>query len=390
MTKTYKDQLFYTFAILLFFFISAFINSWNKNMTEVDTDIADKRWLIYSVYLLSGYCIYLWASRFSSKIGGIHLICLLWCIIMPFIVLYNHGKTVDALQTILWPLLFEASFLLVKQDKDNFAAFRKLFVVVSIYGAYFFLQSRINMMMHEKIQSNTIYFAFLTLPWLLLVKGRISRLFLLVLFTFLGVWSLKRSVMLSLVFIWSAYIISLMKGRGKQWIKTSIVVVLIAGGFYGYSFGDEMLGGELSERVNREETDEGRNRLAIYTVTWAMIQSSDPSSLILGHGHFGVRRDSILEISAHNDFMEVVYDYGLVIFVLYIGLWVYVIKRCIRLFRSNSELFLPYAVSLSIFFILSIVSHLVLYTSYFNYLVLFWGSVEAYSFSKSKLKKALR
>jgi hypothetical protein len=309
---------------------------------------------------------------------------------MPFIVLYNHGKTVDALQTILWPLLFEASFLLVKQDKDNFAAFRKLFVVVSIYGAYFFLQSRINMMMHEKIQSNTIYFAFLTLPWLLLVKGRISRLFLLVLFTFLGVWSLKRSVMLSLVFIWSAYIISLMKGRGKQWIKTSIVVVLIAGGFYGYSFGDEMLGGELSERVNREETDEGRNRLAIYTVTWAMIQSSDPSSLILGHGHFGVRRDSILEISAHNDFMEVVYDYGLVIFVLYIGLWVYVIKRCIRLFRSNSELFLPYAVSLSIFFILSIVSHLVLYTSYFNYLVLFWGSVEAYSFSKSKLKKALR
>lgn len=390
MSKTSKDLLFNIFAIFLFLFIAAFINYWNKNMTDVNIDTADKRWLIYSIYLLSVYSIFLWGSHFSSPIRGIHLVCLLWCIVMPVVILYNHGRIVDALQTILWPLLFEVSFLFVKLDKDNLNAFRKLFIVVTIYGAYFFLESRYNIFLREHSQSNTIYFVFLTLHWLLLVKGMASRLSLLILFTFLGVWSLKRSIMLSLVFIWSSYIISLLRGTGKKWIKILIVVALIGGGIYGYSYGDEILGGELSERVNREETDEGRNRLAIYTVTWAMIQSSDPSSLILGHGHFSVRRDSILEISAHNDFLEVIYDYGLVIFILYIGLVVYVIKRSVRLFRSNSELFLPYAVSLSIFIVMSMVSHLILYTSYFNYLVLFWGSVEGFYSRKTKLKKALR
>lgn len=387
MRKTSKDGLFYIFAFLLFFFIIAFVNYWNNNMTEVANDTSDKRWLVYSVYLLTAYSLYIWSSNIGSKIGGIHLICLLWCVIMPFVIWFNHGNLFDILQTILWPLLFESSYWLVKQDKQKLGAFRKFFVVASIYGAYFFLESRVNMFMHEKTQSNTIYFVFLTLPWLLLAKGKTTRLMLLVLFTIIGVWSLKRSVMLTLVFIWSAYFISLIKNKGRSGLNLFLIVILIVGGIYGYSYGDQLFKGELSERINREETDEGRNRLGIYTVTWSMIQSSSSESLVLGHGHFGVRRDSILEISAHNDFLEVLYDYGIIVLLLYLTLWVYVVWKCISLYRSNSVMFLPYAVSLSIFLVMSMVSHLILYTSYFNYLVLFWGSVEGICFSKNKLKR---
>lgn len=388
MRKTSQELLFSIFAVLLFFFIFAFTNVWNNSMNDIENETADQRWLIYSTYLLSAYSIYIWLSIGTSNLKGFHLLCLLWCFIMPFVILLNHGKFVEMFQTILWALLFEASYLLIKKNRDNLNKFRTFFFLVAIYGGFFFFQSRIDMFMHDLTQSNTIYFVFLTLPWLLLVKRKTTRLFFLILFTALAVWSLKRSVMLSVLFIWASYVLSLLRDKRRVFLKFSVVVVLIVGGIYGFSYGDELLKGELTERVNREETDEGRNRLAIWTVTWSMIENSSKDALVLGHGHFGVRRDSLLEISAHNDFLEVIYDYGLVIFVLYIGLWVYVVKRCIKLYRDNSELFLPYAVSLSIFLVMSMVSHLILYTSYFNYLVLFWGSLEGGYFSKSELKKA--
>ena len=90
----------------------------------------------------------------------------------------------------------------------------------------------------------------------------------------------------------------------------------------------------------------------------------------------GVRRDSPLELSAHNDFLEVLYDYGLIIFILYLALWYYVIKRLVYHIRINSIYSLPYFCSFAIFLLLSMVSHLILYASYFNYLVMFWGCME--------------
>ena len=356
-------------------------------MNQMENDITNQRWLIYSTYLLSAYSAYLWLSTGTSKLKGIHVLCLFWCVIMSFVILYSHGNFLVTLQTILWPLLFEASYLLIKKNRDNLNKFRKIFILVAIYGGFFFLQNRIDMFMHDISQSNTIYFVFLTLPWLLLVKGKTTRLFFLILFTALAVWSLKRSMLLSVLLIWASYVLSLLRDRRRVFLKLSVVVVLIVGGIFGYSYGDELLAGELSERVNQEETDEGRNRLAIWAVTWAMIENSSADALVFGHGHYGVYVDSILEISAHNDFLEVIYDYGLVIFVLYIGLWVHVVKRCIKLYHNDSELFLPYAVSLSIFLVMSMVSHLILYTSYFNYLVLFWGSMEGYGLNKLKLNK---
>ena len=389
MRNTSHKTLFNIFAVLLLFFIVAFINVWNNSMNDMESNISDKRWLVYSIYLLSVFSAYIWLSTGTSKLKGIHVLCLLWCVIMPFNIWYSHGNLLVMLQTILWPLLFETSYLLIKKNRDNLNDFRKFFFLVAIYGGFFFLQSRIDMFTHDLLQSNTIYFVFLTLPWLLLVKRKTTRLFFLILFTALAIWSLKRSMLLSVLLIWASYVLSLLRDRRRVFLKLSVVVVLIVGGIYGYSYGDELLGGELTERVNREETDEGRNRLAIWAFTWSMIENSSTDALVLGHGHFGVRRDSLLEISAHNDFLEVIYDYGLVIFVLYIGLWVYVFKRCIKLYRDDSELFLPYAVTLSIFLVMSMVSHLILYTSYFNYIVLFWGSLEGGYFSKSKLKKAL-
>lgn len=373
-----RSQLLF-FEILLIAFLLSSMYFWDNRINYVNADIER---LYYTSFLVFVYSIVMSISGLRSRLYGIHLICLLWCVIMPVVIFFNRGAFTDYYMTLLWPVLFEFSYLCGRSSINNVKSLSWVFWLIAVCAFFPFLETRINLFIRDVTQTNSIYFVFLALPWLLLFRAKIARLSILLLFTGLAVWSMKRSVMLCAVFYWSAYFFIVLSGKGHKFLRIIFVVVLIGAGIVGYSYGDEFFKGELSERVNREETDEGRNRLAIYSVTAAMIAASPTESLIFGHGHYGVRRDSILEISAHNDFLEIIYDYGLVIFVLYIGLWVYVVKRCIKLYRDNSEFFLPYAVSLSIFLVMSSVSHLVLYTSNFNYLVLFWGSIEGLYFHK--------
>lgn len=387
MGKKFEQHTSYSFAILLFLYFLSFMLLWDKVMSENEVNISDRRWMIYSLYLLSAYSVYVCACHFEVKIKGFHIVVFLWCMFMPFIIIFNHGTLNELFLTILWPLLFEASYYILRQDKDNMVVFRNLFILVSLFGVFFFIQSRLDFLSHRVTQTNTVYFAFLTLPWFLLSRRKSYIFLFLVLFTVLGIWSIKRLIILSIIVIWILYILLYVKGKLMK--KIVLIVLLLLSGFLGYDYADNALKGELTGRLNAIETDEGGSRLPIYQITWAMIQSSSTESMILGHGHNAVRKKSILEMSAHNDFLEIIYDYGLVIFILYLGLFIYVFRRCFSLYKIKSVLAFPYTVSLIIFLVMSMVSHLVLYATYFNYLVVFWGSVEGLYYKKIRMKSLI-
>ena len=167
---------------------------------------------------------------------------------------------------------------------------------------------------------------------------------------------------------------------------------------YGsFSLADDLTEGHLSERIYANDTASGditNGRENIYIVTMEMVKNTRLSHLILGNGHNGVRRDSPLTISAHNEILEILYDYGIIMLLLYIGLWVYVLKQWHYHYRHDTIFFLPYTMSVCFFAVMAMVSQLVLYCSYFLYLVMFWGFVEAlkdkiYSYSESSKGRGL-
>ena len=292
---------------------------------------------------------------------------------MPFVVMYNRGSIMAYFQTILWPLLFETSYLFCLSYSKSIRSLRKIFILIAIYGTYLFLQTRLNI----SEQTNTVFFVLLTLPWFIFSSNKKRQILFLAFFTFLTLLSMKRSAIIIIALSWLFFFIIQINDRKRWFITLFIVGILSFFLYYGFERIDQQLGGQLTERITREETDEGGNRLAIWKLTSLMITNSSPIKMVIGHGHHAVKRDSFLQLSAHNDFLEVIYDYGLIIFVLYICLWIFVIKRCLLLFKIRSPLFLPYAISLGIFIVMSMVSHLILYTNYFNFIVIFWGSVEA-------------
>lgn len=366
-----SEGFFYVFAILFFAFAVAFINFSNYSMTQAEG--GSRFWLMRITLLLDVVCITLLISCIKRKYRGIHIVCMLWLLVMPVIMMLNHADLADMVRTILWPLLFETTYLCCQNRLQRCSFFKKEYYILAFIGGFYFLATRIG----ASHQSNTIYLCFLTLPWLMFLSNKKTMLTVVFIFTILALLSMKRSVMLAMVLMWGFYFLYGMKSKRSKLFTIVLSLVLLVGLYVVYDKVDDMSGGLLTERVNKEETDTGKSREAIWTITISMIQQSSPVELAKGHGHYGVRRDSWLEISAHNDFLEVIYDYGLIILVLYLCLWVYVIRRGYKLYKSRSLLFLPYAATLSIFIVLSMVSHLILYTTYFNYLVMFWGMTEA-------------
>lgn len=383
--KKISKSLVCLFGLLFFLYAVTFMFDWNARMYSDGK--SSTIWTSRIGLLLDFLCLLVISTHFKGKIRGIHLICVLWVLIMPFVMFISHSSFGVSVFTILWPLLFEMTYLCSYCSRSYVSTIRIVFIAVCLAGLAFYLPTRINIFK----QTNTIYFCFLTLPWLLLYRNKRTTLLLLILFSFLALISLKRSVILCTVLIWMFYYLEYVKKKNILILVISFIVIVFTTSFL-YNVVDDRLHGKLTERVTREETDEGHDRLAIWELTISMIQSSSNEKLILGHGYAGVRNDSFLDISAHNDFLEIIYDYGLIIFVLYFGLWIYIIRRCIYLFKQKSPLYLPYSVSLSIMVIMSMVSQLLPYATYFSYLVMFWGMTEAIIESENKknsLKKRL-
>lgn len=379
--KTVSSSIFKTYCILFLAFAIGLTIVVNKSMTQDET--ASRNWMIMAAMVLEPFCLALYFLTIKRQMKGIHLLCLLWLLLMPFIMYINHAVLTDYIQTILWPLFFETTYICCYSRTKRGITIANVFLLIFSIGLYFFLQTRIDI----DFQTNTVYLFFLTLPFIL-YRFEKQRTIVLLFFTFLGILSLKRSMMLSCVLIWMFYFITNIKLKRNFYYVVAITLFLIVMISQIYERIDEELGGMLTERVGQEEV-EGQGRSGIYEYTLLMIQSSSPTELVLGHGHIGVKKDSIFQLSAHNDFLEVIYDYGLIILILYLWLWGYVIRQCYRLYHARSSLFFPYATSLSIFLVMSMVSHLILYASYFNYLVIFWGMTEAFIETQQQYIKKL-
>jgi len=331
------------------------------------------------------YCAYLWLQRIHTRIRGVHLMCLAWALMMPFVNVMGHGVSSGYVLPLLFPMLFEVTYMFAQNGAKVVRRLCRLFLLVALITTFFFLQTRNTG--DEFRQTNTIFFPLLTLPWMLLYKGEKRRFIILCIFTVLITLSLKRSSLLVMVGFWLVYFLVILKNRRNKLLPILALIGLLFLGWRAYNMADDAMGGVLSERINREETNTGRNRLAIYEQTEEMIDESSVDEKIIGHGHNTAKMDSPLQISAHNEFLEILYDYGILVFILYLYFWSFVIRRCWMLYRIRSEIFFPYAVSLCIFFVMAMVSQLVLYCSYFLYLVMFWATVEGYLKSQGLVEK---
>lgn len=183
---------------------------------------------------------------------------------------------------------------------------------------------------NNKAYSLVALFPFLLLfwnkKWLMIILMVASLVFI--------VFCLKRGAMLCIaayLIVTFYMIIKLNKRRHKYQLLTKIIIAIIIGAFV-YAFIDIYNDNEFLQK----RFDHGsETREAIYTKLFTGIEDSNLLEMVMGHGPLSTV--TVAGIYAHNDWLEVIYDFGILGIILYLLIPV-AMFRFYKRYTSEEEL----------------------------------------------------
>lgn len=212
-----------------------------------------------------------------------------------------------------------------------------------------------------QLVTNSSYYLLLFLPIVLCINNKWIRYSYVIIISIAVLLSTKRGGIIALLlslFFYTIINIRIQKKsmfKGIFWLSLfSLVAVLIF--LYINKLGDEL----LFTRFANTQDSHGSGRLEVYMATIAMIEDSNILNILIGHGWDAVLRDSPLMLAAHNDFLEVLYDFGLINFIFYLSFYVHLFSHIKQMYRSRSPFLGSFVAACTIFLILSMVSILII------------------------------
>lgn len=214
---------------------------------------------------------------------------------------------------------------------------------------------------------NSIYYILLLLPFIFLIQNKLHILLFVALPLYSFVLSEKTTCILAGVAVLGYFFYYSIR---KASIRNKILLTLfvMGGVFYYFSttgFEDTLLG--IKNDV--DSGGDGRTIIAALVLNNYFTDSS-VISMIFGHGVNAV--SNRFQIGAHNDFLETLFCFGLVGFVLYVVFLIELvkyIKRC----KYNPDLKKAFIISLIVFLFASLASKLLGTQIQMFPSAIFWG-----------------
>ena len=240
----------------------------------------------------------------------------------------------------------------------------------------------------SKAQVNEIYFLLCMIPWVMLIEGKYYKyvkallLFLICGFTF---YSMKRAAIVGLVGFLLLYLYGLMKQNKFSSRNFYLIIFLCIAGYYSYTYVDNMYGGHLTDRMESMASDEGSGRMGLYVMIMNSVYDFEIYNWLIGVG-----RGTIKEVaeghSAHNEYLEVFYSWGIVGLCIYISiLWGY-FKKLKSYIQSK---YFPICMgTIGMFVSMSMVTHFVINPYLMCIFTSFWGYAIS-KYNQAKLTKRI-
>lgn len=224
------------------------------------------------------------------------------------------------------------------------------------------------------------YICIMMLPFILLVKKK--KNILIALLFIIAILSGKRTGTLALSLPIIYYIFTSSRNlTGKIKAIFTIIFIALLITLLGFIFFEEQFT-NIIDRFQNIQEDKGSGRTDIFAQVIILFQNSLPTEKLFGHGYNTVIAQ--IGYSAHNDFLEVIYDYGYLGFILYIAIYFSIIGRILSLKQLKLKRNIV-TVSFILFLIVSSTSHLILFPTSMLCLCSFWGIVDSKSYINSCL-----
>lgn len=111
----------------------------------------------------------------------------------------------------------------------------------------------------------------------------------------------------------------------------------------------------MFDRLAKLNEDGGANRATFWSkLIDVMSNESNILPFIVGHGHGATYE--LLNIHAHNEFLEFLYNYGIIVFFLYVSFFISMIKECFRMYKAEFTYAKEFMVAIVVSFFLAMFS----------------------------------
>lgn len=208
------------------------------------------------------------------------------------------------------------------------------------------------------------YYLLYTLPLLLLIKPRLIKVAAIFIVIVVLFSSLKRSGILALAISLFFYIFISQYVRNKFKLSAfigSLFAIVVLGTIFVLFATNDSGSENIMNRFENIDRDQGSGRLVVWEQTMSMIEGQEATTLLFGNGYNAVMHDSTLQLSAHNDFLEVTYDFGIVGLLLYLAAFITLGFYVVKMIVNRSPYAPPMAMLFIIYFIQSMISHIIIY-----------------------------
>lgn len=382
LKNIFKSKCFLLFILLLSYLFVG-------NMLAIYSTPLPYRDILKVLISFTGFLIiFLYLIRHKVKKSNILLKCLLFIIFTIIPTFFLYYKTTSFTYTVLevgesyaWIGVLVISYYFGRNNKVQIESVKWIAFLVPVYSFLFLGVKQFSANTGIPLIT-TAYYAMFLLPFVFLLKNEVTKWILIIMVFSTVLLSVKRTGFISFILCLVVYFYyhikyaensNVNKNKKVRVMILTILMAVIMYFFFEYYTSIHSIG--IVDRLNNIGNDGGSGRLDVWEYTWGMIKNSNFSSLLFGHGFNAVYNHSNLKLSAHTDVLEVIYDYGMIGSVVYLTFIrsIFSTFKYVKFYRK--DLVPAYATSLVLFTSVSILSHLIIYPTYFLYLCLFLGLV---------------
>ncbi len=281
-----------------------------------------------------------------------------------------------------------------KTQEINFV-FKLAYVFMIITGVYYIIWSLTRPAIVMSGTVNTVYYPLMLLPLVFTKRNKMSVVLGILLLLFATLISEKRTALIALVLALVIPIIINPNSKRKSKFKRAILFLLVGLAVFALAYLFILYFEiDIIDRFMNLSNDGGSGRNHIYATVWQSIKNLGVRDLFIGNGFNGVANDKIVMLidsnifgfeytSAHNDFLEIIYDYGIIGLLLYVFFLAQMVKVLFKLYINRSRYFSMALSATILYLVVSTSSHLIIYPTYIVFLLMFM-SVASNRFGKGE------
>lgn len=304
--------------------------------------------------------------RFIPRFMLYYMMYFAWMTLITILMDETHniiGLITMSLSILVFPFLLSTSYFRARQSRlDIWFYLCIIFIMLCIVVQYKNIYSLANILHEDQSHIVVSYFPLFVLPLLLLPSSRIIRYGSIAITAIIIISSIKRGGIIALggsliVYVFIKQIIS-DKSKLRQMIIIGIILALMGGVLYYITTYTDI---DVVERIANISNDGGSDRDVLWLDTYHNIHNRDIGYRMVGNGYRSAQLVSTLRLPAHNDFLEIWYDFGGIGLTFYLiaffSLCIYTFRLCKRKSRYAPHM----AMILTYYFIFSMISIVVLY-----------------------------